>query len=159
LYSTDFHDFFRWQVSMPTFAIVHLQTPSSHSTQAALKCTHFWWSMTKNTQTVKTNRIMSLRSIPYLNLVAKKVLTLLKKSFSYTFLCTKSCIPLHLMYLWHWSIAKNTQTVKTNRMSPRSTPHLNLVTRKVLMNLARPSPQFSNKKSAYITFVSVQSCS
>jgi len=79
------------------------------------------WSMAKNTQTVMTIR-MSPCPTPYLNSVARKVVTLLKTSFCYTFLCIKSFISFHLLHLRHWSIAKNTQTVKTNRMSPCPTP-------------------------------------
>jgi len=89
------------------------------------------WSMAKNTQTVKTSRMSSCPTL-YLNSVARKAVTLLKTSFCYTFLYTKSFISLHLLYLRHWSMAKNTQTVKTNRMSSYPTPYLNLVARGLL---------------------------
>ena len=80
----------------------------------------------------QSSRIEGVLLDRLLQFSGEKVLTLLKKSFSYTFLCTKSIISLRLMCLGHGSMIKDTQTVKTNEMSPLSTPHLNSVTREVL---------------------------
>ena len=147
-WSTDFPDVFS---SNDRFSCWYLPSLNSYLTlhSSCITCTHFWHLslykvshiaspnpprtlMAKNTEIVKMNRISS-RPTPYLNLVAKKVL-LLKKSFFYTFLCTKSLISFHLTYLGHWSLAKNIHDSQDewNKPSPDPSPHS--VTRKVFIS-------------------------